>query len=120
MFLSRQDSQPLLFMQSVLTPDLCFMVLPVLAVAPHYQLVLDEECRAELQLPPVGEPRIGEDILCGVIVCARGDHEPPTVNLLAPVVVSLRDRIGAQIIQTQFGYSHRHALVPPQEVALCS
>jgi len=119
-FVNRPGSHPLLFMQSACTAELCFVLLPVFAVAPHYQLDLDEEALAELQLPPTRQPVIGEDILCAVIVCARGNHEPPTVNLLAPVVVNLRDRIGFQIIQTQAGYSHRHPLVPQEELAPCS
>ncbi|MGC9947718.1 MAG: flagellar assembly protein FliW [Bryobacteraceae bacterium] len=119
-FLSRPDSQPLLFMQSVLTPELCFVLLPVFAVAPQYRLVLDEEALADLHLPPESQPIIGEDILCAVIVCARGNQEPPTVNLLAPVVVNLHDRIGIQAIQTQSGYSHRHPLAAKEELASCS
>lgn len=111
-FLNRLDSHPILFMQSVLTPELCFVLLPVLTVAPNYQLTLDEEARADLKLPLEGQPKIGKDILCAVIACARGNHEPPTINLLAPVIVNLRDRIGLQVIQTQSGYSHRHPLVP--------
>jgi flagellar assembly factor FliW len=119
-FLSRPNSQPLLFMQSVVTPELCFVLLPVFAVAPQYQLVLDEEALADLQLPLTRQPKIGEDILCAVIVCAKGNQEPPTVNLLAPVVVNLHDRIGIQVIQTQSGYSHRHPLVAIEELAPCS
>lgn len=118
-FLNRPDSQPLLFMQSVLTPELCFVMLPVFAVAPRYRLVLDEDALAELQLPADSQPKIGEDILCAAVVCARGNQEPPTANLLAPVVVNLRDRIGMQVIQTQSGYSHRHPLIPQEELASC-
>jgi flagellar assembly factor FliW len=83
-------------------------------------LFLDEEPLAELQLPLTSQPEIGKDILCAVIVCARGNQEPPTVNLLAPVIVNLRDRIGIQVIQTQSGYSHRHPLVPQEELTSCS
>jgi len=119
-FLNRPTSHPLLFMQSVLTPELCFVLLPVLVVAPQYQLVLDEEALADLQLPVAGQPKIGEDILCAVIVCAKGNQEPPTVNLLAPVIVNLHNRLGLQVIQTQSGYSHRHPLAAQEELASCS
>ncbi|HVN05710.1 MAG TPA: flagellar assembly protein FliW [Bryobacteraceae bacterium] len=119
-FLNRPDSHPLLFMQSTQTPELCFILLPVFAVDPNYQLFLDEEALAQLQLPLTVQPKIGTDILCAVIVCTRGNQEPPTVNLLAPIVVNLRDRAGAQIIQTQSGYSHQHPLVPTEEMAPCS
>ena len=120
LFLNRPDRYPLLFMQSTRTADLCFILMPVLAVDPHYRLALEEEALSELRLAPGCTPRLGEDILCAGIICARGSGEPPTVNLLAPIVVNLRERVGIQAIQTQSGYSHRHPLVPREELATCS
>jgi flagellar assembly factor FliW len=119
-FLNRPDSHPLMFMQSAHTPELCFVLLPVFTVAPRYRLALDEEALTGLQLPLTAQPKIGQDVLCAVIVCAQGNGEPPTVNLLAPVVVNLHDRIGLQVIQTQSGYSHRHPLVAQEELVPCS
>ncbi|HUO28974.1 MAG TPA: flagellar assembly protein FliW [Bryobacteraceae bacterium] len=120
LFLNRPDSHPLMFMQSIATPELCFILLPVFAVDPEYQLSLDDEALAQLQFQSAGQPKIGRDILCAVIVCTRANQEPPTVNLLAPIVVNLRERIGIQVIQTQSGYSHQHPLVPVEEMAPCS
>ena len=119
-FLNRPDSQPLMFMQSAMTPDLCFILLPVFVADSQYRLSLDEEVLSALQLPLSPQPRIGEDILCAAIVCAKGDGEPPTANLLAPIVVNLRERLGIQAIQTQSGYSHKHPLLPQEELAPCS
>ncbi len=118
-FLNRPNSHPLMFMQSTATPELCFILLPVYSVDPQYRLALDEEALAELGLPLAAEPKIGEDVLCAAIVCARGNGEPPTVNLLAPIVVSLQAQVGIQAIQTQSGYSHRHPLLR-EEMAPCS
>lgn len=119
-FVDRPDSHPLMFMQSTATPDLCFVMLPVLVVDKHYQLSLDEEALAQLKWDADRPPAIGEDILCAVIVCSKGNREPATVNLLAPVVVNLRERLGIQAIQTQSGYSHRHPLAPQEELVPCS
>jgi len=119
-FLSRPDSHPLIFMQSTVTPGLCFILLPALIADPEYELLLDDEALTALELPLVCQPRIGQDILCAVTVCARGNGEPPTVNLLAPIVVNLHNRIGIQAIQTQSGRSHRHPLVQQEQVTPCS
>ena len=119
-FLNRPDSYPLLFMQSTRTPELCFILLPIFVVEPAYRLHLDEEDLSKLKLPLTRQPRIGEDILCAAILCAHGGGETPTANLLAPIVVNIRDRIGIQAIQTQSGYSHRHPLTPREELAACS
>jgi len=118
-FLNRPDNEPLVFMQSALTPELCFILLPVLVVAPRYQLSLDEEALTALQFPAGQQPKIGEEVLCAAIVCTRGDGEAATVNLLAPIVVNLRDRVGIQAIQTQSGYSHRHPLIAQQGLVSC-
>src|ERR1035441_2606519 len=104
-FLERSAAHPLMFMQSVSSANLCFIVLPVLAADPKYKLRLAGEDMAALGIPAGKQPRIGKDVLCAVLVCAAGEERPnPTINLLAPIVVDLKRRIGIQAIQTQSGY----------------
>ena len=122
--LERPGAQPLMFMQSVATPELCLILMPILAADPHYKLRLAAEDLAALGLPARKQPRMGKDILCAVVVCAGGDDRPaPTANLLAPIVVNLKRQIGIQVIQTQVHYSYRHPLFARhrhEELALCS
>ena len=115
-FLERPGTHPLLFMQSIATPELCFILMPVLAADPPYKLRLTEEDLAALWLPEGRQPRMGQDILCAALVCAGGEDRPdPTVNLLSPVVVNLKRQIGIQVIQTQVKYSYRHPLLSHQD-----
>jgi flagellar assembly factor FliW len=119
-FLERPDTHPLIFMHSLSQPDLCFILLPVLAADPNYRLTLTADEISELELPQPGEVRIGADLLCGALVSAADRDRPgPTVNLLAPIVVNLKKKLGIQAIQTCSGYSHRHPLPLPEEVAPC-
>jgi flagellar assembly factor FliW len=122
-FLERPAAHPFMFMQSVSRTKVCFMLLPVLAADPKYKLRLADEDLAVLGLPPGKQPRIGKDVLCAVLVCAAGEERPdPTINLLAPIVVNLKRRIGIQAIQTQSGYSYRQPLIPlerQEELAAC-
>jgi flagellar assembly factor FliW len=119
-FLDRPGTAPLLFMQSLATPSLCFILLPILAVDAAYELTLDEEQAALLGLSEL-RPRIGEDVLCAAIVCAaRQPDEVPTANLLAPVVVNFRQGVGMQAIQPGARYSHRHPLFGAEEAVPCS
>jgi flagellar assembly factor FliW len=122
-FLERPAATPFMFMQSVSSAKVCFMLLPVLAVDPRYKLRLADEDLAALRLPAGKQPRIGKDVTCAVLVCAAGEERPePTINLLAPIVVNLKRRIGIQAIQTQSGYSYRQPLIPPnrqEELAAC-
>jgi flagellar assembly factor FliW len=114
-FLTIPGSEPLFFLQSASMRDLCFILLPVLVVDPHYRLELTPEELSELQFLPIHEPVIGPDVLCAAIV-SSGDGEAPTANLMAPIVVSLSAKIGIQAIHGESGYSHRHPL--PLEEAL--
>jgi len=111
------DSRPLVFLQSLEDPGLCFITLPVLAADPHYQLRVSNEDRELVDLA-VGRPlRIGDDVLCLAVVSIREDG--PTANLLGPLVVNLRNRKAVQAVAAESGYSHQHQLVA-QEAPVCS
>jgi flagellar assembly factor FliW len=121
--LERTAAHPFMFLQSVSSAKICFILMPVVAADPRYKLRLADEDLAALRLPAGRQPRMGKDVLCAVLVCAAGEERPePTINLLAPIVVNLKRRIGIQAIQTQSGYSYRHPLIPPnrqEELAAC-
>jgi len=124
LFLNQPATYPLMFMQSISRPELCFILLPVLAAYPQYKLRVSEEDLESLGLSAGRQPRIGKDILCAAMVCAGGAERPePTVNLLAPILVNLKRQIGVQAIQTPSRYSYRHPLVShdrQEELASCS
>jgi len=121
LFLKQPPIEPLLFLQSLGNSRLCFILLPILVVDPHYIVNLDAEDLAALHLAPGRQPRIGEDILCAAIVnTGTGQDGEATANLMAPVVVNLKEQIGMQVIQTGSGYSHRHPVPVGREVAPCS
>src|SRR5262245_58548351 len=87
--IERQDLKPLVFMQSLDTPGLCFLTVPAGVVVAGYCLELPEENRV-LKVPR--KPVIGADVACLVIVTIR--PAGPTANLLAPIVIDLRTMHG--------------------------
>jgi flagellar assembly factor FliW len=123
-FLSQPAAHPLMFMQSLTRASVCFILLPILVADPNYELSLTPDDLEALHLPAGRQPEIGTEVLCAAMVCAGAENRPhPTVNLLAPVVLNLRERIGIQAILTLSGYSHRHALLAlnsQPDLALCS
>jgi flagellar assembly factor FliW len=120
LFLRQPQTEPLLFLQSLVDPNLCFILLPILVADTNYRVVLDVEDRVALRLPPGRPLRIGEDILCAAIVNpGDGESAGPTANLLAPVVVNLKAQIGIQVIQEGTEYSHRHPIAAGKELATC-
>ena|SRR5690242_8766124 len=112
-----EDSQPLIFLQSLEDPGLCFITLPVLAVDPRYRLGISNEDRELVGLPLARPLTIGGDVLCLAVLSIR--ETGPTANLLAPVVVNLSNHKAVQAVDTESGYSHQHVLVP-EEAPVCS
>jgi flagellar assembly factor FliW len=106
------ESEPLVYLQSLEDPDLCFITMPILAVDPKYRLKVSNEDLDQLQLPKARQPRIGEDVLCLTVLAIR--ETGPTANLLAPVVVNLRNRKAVQVVTQESGYSHQHVLLPDE------
>jgi flagellar assembly factor FliW len=105
----RPEEFPLVYMQSRLTKELCFLTLPVLTIDPRYRLELSPDDATVLET--LVYPRIGSEVLCLVLITVHAAG--PTANLLAPVVVNLQTRQGAQCINAAPGYSHQHALTTP-------
>lgn len=113
------ESAPAVFLQSLRRPELSFLTLPVRAVDPAYALEIPPEERAGLGFPEQGPPPVvGRELLCLVIVAAPAGAAP-TANLMAPVVVSLAHRRGAQVLQPPARYSHQHPLLPPAQEPPC-
>jgi flagellar assembly factor FliW len=115
--LNFEDNKPLVFLQSLEDPGLCFITMPVLAVDPQYRLRVSEEDLARLGLPCPGQPQIGRDVVCLTILALQ--ESGPTANLLAPVVMNIANFKAIQAIVPDSDYSHEHRLLP-KETAVCS
>lgn len=106
----RSESAPLIFLQSLVHLELCFLTAPVVTIDANYTLKTSLE-----ELAAIGVEQIRlEDLLCLVILTIPGDGAP-TANLMAPVVVNRKTRRAKQVIQYESGYSFNHALQPAKE-----
>jgi flagellar assembly factor FliW len=104
-----QAASPLLFLQSLDSPELCFLTTPVDAVDSEYHLDLTPADRREFVL--------ANDLIALAIVTAP-EQGPATANLLAPVVIDPRKRVGIQAVRMDARYSHQHAI--PEAGLKCS
>jgi flagellar assembly factor FliW len=111
------ESDPLIYLQSLEDPGLCFITMPVLSVDPLYKLTVTGEDLEQLGLPRTRQPRIGEDVICLTVLSVR--ESGPTANLLAPIVVNLLNRRAVQAVAPESEYSHQFDLMP-QEASVCS
>lgn len=113
-------AEPLVLLQSTITPELCFIALPVRVVDPEYQLAIVPEDLPRLGLPANRQPAIGADVLCLALITIHDGGEGTTANLLAPVVVNLKTRRAVQCISSDPGHSHQHPFLAPAEASPCS
>jgi flagellar assembly factor FliW len=110
------QTAPILFLQSLEEPSLCFTTLPIWVVDPQYRLCMMDQDLELLGFRPDRQPRIGEEVLCLVVLSVR--KSGTTANLLAPVVVNLKNHRAVQAVSPESAYSHQHLLFPPEAV-LC-
>ena len=113
------DREPIVFLQSLSTPAVCFVTLPVHAACRDYHLAIPAEDLDALGLPHSRQPVSGEDVICLTIISV-GEDGSVTANLLAPIVINLKNGRARQPIQTETEYSHRHDLAAQTEAPLCS
>lgn len=111
--------KPLVFLQSLSSPGLCFLTLPILVVDRNYRLTLLPEDRKNAGLPAERQPIIGEDVLCLAILTLQNGLAA-SANLMAPVVVNLASRQAVQAISAEGKYSHRHAFIEAAAKSVCS
>jgi|SRR5205823_5606320 len=101
--------EPLLFLQSVCRPDLCFLCFPILVVDAAYRLSVPAEDLQLLDLPTARQPRIGSEVLVLALLSLK-ENQSASANLMAPVVINLRNRRAVQAIRGDAAYSPEHPI----------
>lgn len=110
----REGSRPVLFLQSLVTPQLCFITLPVESIEPAYQLRVSEE---DLRVIGASEG-MSASLHCLAVVCTG--HGRPTANLLGPVVINQDTHQAVQAVRDDARYAVQHPLFPESEAGECS
>lgn len=107
---------PLLYLQSLRTPELCFVTLPVKCVVSDYELAASRDDMASIGLGPDARP--GPAMLCLVVICFSEDGTA-AANLRAPILINVENRVGVQAIQSDDQYPIRYPLKAEKEPARC-
>ena len=108
---------PIMFLQSLDLPDLCFLAAPIHLIDPGYELAMIEDDLRRLKLDDTRQPIGNSSVVCLALLCAA-ENGPLTANLLAPVVINVAERLAVQAVRMDSRYSHQHP-VPVRE-ASCS
>lgn len=98
------------YLQSVKQAEVAFIVTDPFASFPDYEFELSDELINELELTQ----EKGIAVRC--IVTWNSDPSRISVNLLAPLVFNVSDRMGKQVVLQNTAYQTRHLLEqPPQK-----
>jgi len=105
---------PLLFLQSMIQPALCFLALPIQVVDAEYGLAVSREDLILLDLPSDRQPQLESEVAVLVLLSLH-DGLSTTANLMAPIVVNLKTRCALQAIRQDSVYSHQHPITHVRE-----
>ena len=104
--LEHKPGSPFLWLQSMDTPDLAFvMINPFLMKSDYLQDLSPEE---EALLKNKNDDEI---IVFSLVSIPRGEVEKATVNLMGPIVVESKSRNAKQVILANSGYSHCQQMI---------
>jgi flagellar assembly factor FliW len=103
--LEHKSGSPFLWLQSMDTPDLAFVMINPFLIKRDYLENLSSEETALLKTETDDEINV-----FSLVTIPRGDVEKATVNLMGPIIVGSRSRNAKQVILANSGYSHRYPM----------
>ena len=101
------EESPYVFLQSLTTPDLAFLMTMPFVFFPEYEFELDDENQDKLGLTRQ------EDMLIYTLLTINGGKvKDMTANLMAPVVLNTANMQARQIVLDRSSYTTKHRLFP--------
>lgn len=103
------ERAPLVFLQSVDNASLCFLALPIFSIDKAYRLAIAPDDLETLGLDTHRPPCLGDEVAVLAMICLH-DNLLPTANLMAPIVLNVKSRLGVQAIRHDSLYSHEYPI----------
>ena len=101
------EESPYVFLQSLTTPDLAFLMTMPFIFFPDYEFEIDDENQNKLELTRQ------EDMLIYTLLTINGGKvKDMTANLMAPVVVNTANMQARQVVLDRSSYTTKHRLFP--------
>lgn len=98
---------PFLYLQSVDRPDLAFAVLDPVELDLDYRLSVNNGVLKELEVTGVQDLKV-----LVLLTIPPGRPREMTANLIAPLLLNLKNGRGKQVVLEPSQYSHRHRVFP--------
>ena len=101
------EESPYVFLQSLTTPDLAFLMTVPFVFFPDYEFELDDDNQEKLKLYKQ------EDMLIYTLITVNGGKvQDMTANLMAPIVMNTANMQARQIVLDRSSYNTKHRLFP--------
>ena len=104
--LEHKKGSPFCWLQSVDNGSLAFVLIDPLLVKPDYEIQISPQDMKELQLADAPD---GIQTLV-IVNVSPGEKVELTANLLGPIVINVKKKLGKQIILSDNQYSLRHPI----------
>ena len=105
-----EEDSPYVFLQSVRTPELAFLMTMPLTFFQDYEFTIDDDVEAELGLTSPEEV-----VIYAILTLAGNEIRDLTANLMAPIVINAKTRRGKQIVRDRSPYTTKHRLFPAEK-----
>jgi flagellar assembly factor FliW len=103
--MEHKSDSPFMWLQSVNSPGLAFVIMNPFQIYPGYLKDISPE--EENALKPDNNETV---MIFAIVTIPNSKPEESTVNLMGPVVVDTVSNKGKQVILANSGYSHRYPL----------
>ncbi|GFN35864.1 flagellar assembly protein FliW [Tepidimicrobium xylanilyticum] len=99
---NEDEENPFQWLQSVANPDLAFVIINPFFVYPNYEIVIPETAQEKLKL------KDEKDVAVYSIVVVPEDIEKMTANLLGPIIINTKEKLGKQVVLDDDRYTTKH------------
>ncbi|MSV24993.1 flagellar assembly protein FliW [Selenomonas sp. WCA-380-WT-3B 3/] len=104
------EESPYVFLQSLNTPDLAFLMTMPFVFFPDYEFEIDDETQARLGITKQ------EDMLVYTLLTIPGGRvQDMTANLMAPVLINAQNMQAVQLVLDKSRYTTKHRLFPEKK-----
>ncbi|EKU71297.1 flagellar assembly protein FliW [Selenomonas sp. F0473] len=102
-----EEGSPYVFLQSLRTPDLAFLMTMPLIFFPDYEFTIDDDVEKELGLTSPDQV-----LIYAILTLSGKEIRDLTANLMAPIIINTATRRAKQIVLESSPYTTKHRLFP--------
>lgn len=107
-----EEGTPYMFLQSLATPELAFLMTDPFVFFPDYTFELDDA-----NMEKLGVESMDDILVCTLISIPATGIADMTTNLLAPVVINRHSKEARQVVLERTHYTTKHRLFPKEKEA---